>query len=51
MRIRPGSYGIGQETVGAARQGKTLDDNKRPILNISDNVVMLLLIIVDESSR
>eukprot|EP01083_Nonionella_stella_P210769 762722_1 len=27
LRIRPGAYGIGQETVGAARQGKTLDAN------------------------
>eukprot|EP01083_Nonionella_stella_P278812 948229_1 len=25
LRIRPGSYGIGQETVGAARMGKPLD--------------------------
>eukprot|EP01084_Bolivina_argentea_P227172 383699_1 len=27
LRIRPGSYSIGQETVGAASQGKTLDEN------------------------
>ncbi len=27
VRIRPGAYKIGQETVGAARRGKTLDNH------------------------
>eukprot|EP01083_Nonionella_stella_P167166 561122_1 len=27
LRVQPGSYSIGQETVGAARSGLTLDDN------------------------
>eukprot|EP01084_Bolivina_argentea_P185909 320516_1 len=27
LRVRPGSYGIGQETVGAAQCGLTLDDD------------------------
>ena len=27
LRIKPGSYGIGQETVGASRIGKKLDEH------------------------
>ena len=29
LRIKPGSYEIGQETVGATRKGKILDENFR----------------------
>ena len=29
LRIKPGSYRIGQETVGATRNGNILDDNFR----------------------